>query len=71
MNEKQENQNDGDAFRRTRSVTESGDRQALEDFNRSELDSTMGRGADEDARDPSSETSAGHAERIARARRGL
>jgi hypothetical protein len=74
MNEQEKQLRDADgrdAFRRTCSVSETNDRQALEDFNRSQMGATMDRVAAEDSRDPSQETSAGHADRIARAKEGL
>lgn len=74
MNEQERNASEADAFRRCRSVTESQDRQALEDFNRAQKDEA-GRQPAAAEENPSScpavETSSDHAERFARARRGL
>lgn len=77
MQKKQQCDAEGDAFRRMRSVTESGDRQGIEEFNRAALDSARGHAAAVDNAtsekdfDPSVETSAEHAATLARAKRGL
>ncbi|MGA8539323.1 MAG: hypothetical protein WB566_07465 [Terriglobales bacterium] len=75
MEKKQENQNDGEAFSQCRAVIESsgeGHREHINDFFQERKDE-VGRqpAADEENPNPAVETSAGHAERLARARRGL
>jgi hypothetical protein len=62
-NEQERDTNERETFRRCRSVIESQDRQGIDDFFR--------QAKDEDARDPSVETSSAHADRIERAKEGL
>ena len=71
-----EKQNEGDVFSRTRAAIESGDWQAVDDFNRSQFNDLNGHAAVDNATsekdfDPSVETSAEHAATLARAKRGL
>jgi hypothetical protein len=68
-NEQERDTNERETFRRCRTVVESQDRPAIDDFFRRAKDE-VGRQPD-DGRDPAAETSAGHADRIERAKEGL
>lgn len=77
MNEKKQTCDEADAFRRSRSITESGNAQSIEEFNRAALDEARGHAAGVDNEsgekdyNATVETAADHERRIARARRGL